>query len=153
MISKSPIADLTDHLGYRLRQVSNQVSTAFARRIEGEGVTVAEWVVLRILYDTKGLAPSRLAARLGMTRGAISKLADRLLAKGLVARTDSPDDARAHTLALSSRGRHLVPRLAALADANDTAFFGVLDAGERARLEALLAKLVEQHGLQAPPLE
>ncbi len=40
---KSP-SDLHDHLGYWLRTVSNAVSQSFARKVEGEGVTVAERV-------------------------------------------------------------------------------------------------------------
>ena len=51
----------------------------------GAEVTVAEWVVLRELYNS-GSAPSALADRLGMTRGAISKLADRLIAKEMIVR-------------------------------------------------------------------
>ena len=77
---------LTSHMGYWLRYVSNHVSHAFARKLEGHDVTVAEWVVLRELFDGENIAPSRLAEKLGLTRGAISKLADRLIDKGLVAR-------------------------------------------------------------------
>ena len=61
--------------------MSNHVSHAFAIKLAGVGVTVAEWVVLRELYDAES-APSALAEQLGMTRGAISKLADRLIDKG-----------------------------------------------------------------------
>lgn len=45
------------------------MSHGFATKLEGEGVTVAEWVVLRELYDVEALAPSVIADRLGMTRG------------------------------------------------------------------------------------
>jgi hypothetical protein len=41
------VASLESHLGYWLRAVSNQVSGAFAARVETLGVSVAEWVVLR----------------------------------------------------------------------------------------------------------
>src|SRR5262245_6285990 len=99
-----PVSALTDHLGYWLRLVSNAVSQNFARRLADREVTVAEWVVLRMLYEREPLAPSRLAAEMGMTRGAITKLAERLIAKGLVERTASPDDGRAQTLALTARG-------------------------------------------------
>lgn len=152
MSTKAHVSELTDHLGYWLRLVSNHVSLAFARRLEAEGVTVAEWVVLRVLFEFDHLAPSRLAARMGMTRGAISKLADRLVAKGLVERTDSSLDRRAHTLLLSARARHLVPRLATLADANDRNAFGVLNAAECAALLAVLKKLVAHHNLTHAPL-
>jgi DNA-binding MarR family transcriptional regulator len=146
------IPALTDHLGYWLRMVSNHVSAGFARRLEGEGVTVAEWVVLRELLDTDALAPSLLAARMGMTRGAISKLADRLLAKALVVRHENPQDGRAHTLSLTPAGRHLVPRLARLADANEAACFAALTTAERTAVEAALRKVVAHRCLKDIPL-
>ncbi|GAN77565.1 MarR family winged helix-turn-helix transcriptional regulator [Acidisphaera rubrifaciens] len=104
------------HLGYWLRTVSNAVSHAFARKLDGAGVTVAEWVVLRTLHDLDPVGPSELAARMGMTKGAISKLADRLVGKELLVRAADPGDRRAHRLALTPAGRALVPRLADIAE-------------------------------------
>lgn len=144
---------LHDHLGYWLRTVSNAVSHAFARSLEGVGVTVAEWVFLRALYDVDGIAPSLLAERMGMTRGAISKLAERLLAKDFVTRAANPDDGRAHMLALTRAGRALVPRLAEIADANDNAFFGALAPAERSHLDALLRKIAMARDLTMPPTD
>ena len=148
----SSVSGLKTHLGFWLRYVSNHVSYAFARRLEGEDVTVAEWVVMRALYDADVMAPSRLAEELGLTRGAVTKLADRLIAKALVVRKADPEDGRAQTLALTREGRKLVPRLAGLADANDQAFFGHLAARERKALEQILKAIVERQGLTALPL-
>lgn len=134
-------SDLPHHLGYWLRAVSNHVSHAFARRLADKDVTVAEWVMLRSLCGKEPIAPSRLATEMGMTRGAISKLADRLIPKRLVERAADAQDARAQTLALTARGRALVPELAALADTNDDACFAELSASERRTLEALLRRI------------
>ena len=146
-----PPSNLHDHLGYWLRTVSNAVSQGFARRVEAQGVTVAEWVVLRMLYGVESIAPSLLAARMGMTKGAISKLADRLLAKDLVERRPNPGDGRAHELILKPAGRALVPRLAELADQNDAAFFDLLTGDERRQLEGLLRKIVAERELRDVP--
>lgn len=148
-----PISALTTHLGYWLRMVSNQVSLAFAKKLEAKDVTVAEWVVMRELYDVETLAPSRLAERMGMTRGAISKLADRLIAKALIAREASPDDGRAQTLALTAEGRRLVPELAALADTNDEEYFGDLQPGERQMIEDMLKAIAERRDIRTIPVE
>jgi DNA-binding MarR family transcriptional regulator len=153
MIRSAPVSDLTSHLGYWLRYVSNHVSLAFARKVETHGVTVAEWVFMRHLLEVEALAPSRLAERMGMTRGAISKLSDRLLAKALVKRTDDRSDGRAHTLSLTPAGRALVPKLAALADANDVEFFAHLSPKERARLLRILQDVVEKRGLTRVPVD
>jgi DNA-binding MarR family transcriptional regulator len=153
MADQRSVSELSDHLGYWLRLVSNRVSTSFARKLAGEHVTVAEWVVLRILFEGNGVAPNKLASLLGMTRGAISKLADRLIAKRLVQRTDSLDDGRTHSLALTSKGNRLVPRLAALADENDRHFFSVLDPSERVVCRTVLEKLASRHGLNEVPID
>jgi DNA-binding MarR family transcriptional regulator len=144
---------LNAHLGYWLRFVSNHVSHGFARKVEAHGVTVAEWVLLRQLFDHDALAPSRAAELMGMTRGAISKLAERLIDKRLLARSHDPHDGRAQQLALTAAGRALVPRLAALADANDAEFFAHLSADDRASLRRILEAIVAQRGLTAPPVD
>ncbi|KQV65112.1 MarR family transcriptional regulator [Rhizobium sp. Root1220] len=146
-----PVSDLTSHLGYWLRYVSNHVSHEFARKLEERGVTVAEWVLLRGLYDIKPASPSHVAERLGMTRGAISKLADRLIDKRLVERRANPDDARAQTLSLTQGGRALVPELASLADKNDSEFFGHLSLGERQLIQRILEDVVKRRDLKAIP--
>ncbi|NUB24180.1 MarR family winged helix-turn-helix transcriptional regulator [Azospirillum brasilense] len=152
-MAETNVSPLDAHLGYWLRFVSNHVSHAFAAKLAGRGVTVAEWVVLRDLYGQDGMAPSLLADRLGMTRGAISKLADRLAAKGLLTQTADPDDRRYQTLALTPEGRALVPDLSALADRNDAEFFGHLDPAERARVEDTLKVVVRRMGLRSVPID
>jgi DNA-binding MarR family transcriptional regulator len=152
-MTRAPISALTAHLGYWLRMVSNQVSLGFAKKLEAKDVTVAEWVVMRELYDVETLAPSRLAERMGMTRGAISKLAERLIGKALIARDASPDDGRAQTLRLTGKGRLLVPELAALADANDADYFGHLPPAERQMMEDMLKAIAERRDIRTMPVE
>jgi DNA-binding MarR family transcriptional regulator len=147
------ISRLDSHLGYWLRFVSNSVSHAFQAKVAAHDVTVAEWVALRELYDHEVIAPSALAEQLGMTRGTVSKLVDRLLVKKLVQRTQGEGDRRYQELAITAAGRALVPKLAALADANDAEFFGHLGARERTTLEAALRDIVRQSGLSAHPVD
>ena len=137
------LPELTDHLGYWLRAVSNHVSHGFAEKVAAKGVTVAEWVILRSLHGQPPTSPSRLAETLGLTRGAVTKLADRLIAKSLVVRRANREDARSQTLALTAQGSRLVPALAALADQNDTEAFSKLSASERQLLEKLLRRLAD----------
>ena len=152
MPRSSSLSELTAHVGFWLRYVSNHVSLAFARKVEAHGVTVAEWVILRHLFDVHALAPSTLAERMGMTRGAISKLSERLIEKALLERMADRSDGRAHTLSLTPAGRALVPKLAALADANDAEFFDHLTPKERATLLRLLKGVVERKGLTRVPV-
>jgi DNA-binding MarR family transcriptional regulator len=147
------ISDLTSHLGYWLRHVSNHVSHAFARRLAAKDITVAEWVMLRSLFGKPPMMPSALADTMGMTRGAITKLAERLIAKALIVREASADDGRSQTLSLTQRGAKLVPVLAYLADRNDAEFFDLLSRQERRTLEHLLKKLVARADMNRIPTE
>jgi DNA-binding MarR family transcriptional regulator len=149
---RTGISALESHLGYWLRFVSNQVSQAFTAKLESQDVSVAEWVVLRELYDGDR-APSILAERIGMTRGAITKIADRLIAKSLAVRTASENDGRAQVLALTRQGRALVPKLAAIADRNDAEFFDHLALRERATIEAAMKSIVQRLGLKTLPVD
>jgi DNA-binding MarR family transcriptional regulator len=99
------------------------VSGTGRRSLEAQGVSVAEWVVLRALFDEDAVAPSQLAVRLGITRGSVSKLIDRLAAKSPVRKTPSTRDRRYQAVALTAAGRTLVPTLAVLADENDRAIY------------------------------
>jgi len=148
-----PASALTQHLGYWLRFVSNHVSHAFAAKVAAKGVTVAEWVVMRALYDVEARRPSHVASDLGMTRGAITKLVDRLIEKRLVARRASREDGRAQSISLTPRGARLVPDLARLADENDDEFFGRLPPADRQGLQRLLERLVEDAKMISVPLE
>jgi DNA-binding MarR family transcriptional regulator len=151
MAGDGSVSDIEAHLGYWLRTVSNAVSQGFARSVEAEGVTVAEWVFLRMLYDVDSIAPSQLAERMGMTKGAISKLADRLVEKDLVVREANADGRRGQTLMLKPAARQLVPRLAALADRNDATFFGALAPEERTQLERMLRRIARERELSDIP--
>ena len=146
-------SSLTDHTGYWLRMVSNAVSREFARKIGLADVTVAEWVFMRALFDDQPVPPTVLATKMGMTKGAISKLAERLISKGLVLRTEHETDKRAHALSLSEAGMARIPALSAIADENDQRFFEALGPDERRTLVQLLRVLAERHGLSAAPVD
>lgn len=147
------VSELTAHLGYWLRHVSNHVSQAFARKLAAKDVTVAEWALMRVLHGRERTSPSQLADDMGMTRGAITKLADRLLAKGLIDREASPDDGRSHTLRLTPQGAVLVPELAALADENDAECFAPLSDKDRRAMLRILKETVARLGLTAIPID
>ena len=144
---------LEDHAGYWLRYVSNHVLHAFARKVEAQGVTVAEWVLLREMLDAGAANPSQLADAVGMTRGAVSKLVERLSRKKLAVRSPSEGDRRYQTVELTAAGKRLVPVLAQLADENDREFFGHLKPEERAKLVNLLQDIVRRHGWKDLPVD
>jgi hypothetical protein len=113
------------------------------------------------LFTTLPLAGYGLGLLLGAPLGdlvenrrlIVSKLADRLIAKSLLVRTADPQDGRAQTLCLTRAGRSMVPKLAALADANDAEFFDHLAPKDRAALLRILREIVEKRGLKSLPVD
>ena len=141
------------HLGYWLRRVSTHVSGAFARALHARQTSVAEWVVLCHIGEKPGITPGELAEALDLTRGAVSKIVDKLEAKSWIERCARPGDARVQLLSLTSRGSRVVPQLAKIADRNDQHFFDVLESAERATLLRLLVKLADLHQIRNVPTE
>ncbi len=149
----APVSDLKSYIGFWLRFVSNHVSQAFARKLLNSGATVAEWVVMREMFGEEELTSAVVAERTGLTRGAVSKLVERLEAKKLLSRRERDDDRRYQDIALTAAGKRLVPTLAALADRNDEEFFAALSEVERSELIRTMKKLVAANGLRRVPTE
>jgi DNA-binding MarR family transcriptional regulator len=155
MTEKEPAAPpgLEAHLGYCLRRVSNHVSAAFARSLQQQHVSVAEWVVLSQAAVRPEVRPAELADRLGLTRGAVSKVLDKLEGKKWIVRRTMADDNRVQLLSLTRQGQRVLPQLAEIAGRNDERFFGCLDAQEQDTLRRLLLKLSEFHCIRDVPVE
>jgi len=117
------ISAIESQVAYWVHYVGYRVAHEFRLRARQYGVTAAEWVVLRVLFD-EDFKPTHLALRLGQTRGTISRLGARLEAKGLLHRDKSLSDRRSQLLTLTGLGRTLVPMLAAVADETNARNFG-----------------------------
>lgn len=146
-------AKLEVHLGYWLRRVSNAVSGRFARALQAEGTSVAEWVLMSVLSECGQATPGELAEIVGMTRGAVSKIVDKLEAKRWLRSRSAAEDRRVRLLSLSREGRRCRPVLAKIADQGEAHFFACLNAGEKRTLQALLAKVAAAHNLHDVPTE
>ncbi len=68
-------------------------------------------------------------------------------------RTTSDGDRRYQALAITAKGRVLLPKLAALADENDAAFFGHIAPAEQERIKSVMREIVRRHGLTSMPVD
>lgn len=150
---KMRVPPLEEHLGYLLRRVSNAASGAFARALKEKQTSIAEWVVLRAVYERGKVAPGELADLLGLTRGAVSKIIDKLEAKGWVHASAKAEDSRFRVISLTRGGRRSAPVLAAIADRNDATYFDCLSERERTSLRAILVKLGDCNAIHDVPME
>ena len=144
-LRRPTVSPLAAHLGYWLRRVSNQVSHSLSLKLADKGVTLAEWVLLRELYDG-ARRPSALAGKLGLTRGAISRLTERLVSKLMVTQEPVSVDGRGQMLELTALGRATVTVLTVLADETDEEFFGDLDPRTREVIVSTMYRIVRRRG-------
>lgn len=144
---------LQTHLGYWLRLVSNQVSGGFARALQARDLSVAEWVALNQIAVGRDVNPAEIAAATGMTRGAITKVLDKLEHKKWISRRISEHDHRVQRLSLTRQGRRVLPDLTRIADHNDAQCFGTLDGTERSVLRGLLQKVAAALPLATVPID
>ncbi len=150
---KSKDVDLEDHLGYWLRFVSNHVSGTFREKIQGFDVTVAEWVVLRTLYKRSACTLNHLSEDIGVDAGAISRLVDKMIKKKLVTRKTGANDRRSVAIELTENGNSLVPKIANIADKNDSHFFSGLPKADQDHLRRIMKNLVNTHNLKSKPTQ
>lgn len=138
-------SNLEDHLGYWLRCLSNFVSGSFESKLGAHDVSVAQWVVLRTLFEHDGASLQQTADLVGVDKSTLSRMTERLVQRGLVHRAEG-GDRRSLGLSLSAAGRRLVPRLAKLADENDEAFFKSLSEKQRKDFLAIIQRLLAANG-------
>ncbi|MGW7528337.1 MarR family winged helix-turn-helix transcriptional regulator [Streptomyces sp. NPDC054783] len=146
----SSTSGLHDHLGYWLRRLSDEVHGRFEAELGRHDVTVSQWGVMVSVFHGHDTTKA-VAAHMDIDPGAVSRLVDRLVAKGLIRREPDPASRRSVRLVLTEQGQALVPELAEIADRNDAHYFGSLDAGQRRQLEEWIRRLVGAAHPAQPP--
>lgn len=132
----------------RAEQVANHlgalaVAVASAQRGATEGMgTDSRVAALLTLREFPGSSVGELAAVLDLTHSACVRIIDGLASEGLVRRARGGADARRVALALTAPGARAADRLQAARLRALARLLEPLDAGERARLGALLDTLL-----------
>jgi DNA-binding MarR family transcriptional regulator len=120
----------------------------FADRVAELDLTPPQVGVLRVIAATPGRSQQAIAQQLATPPSRLVGLVDALADRGLVERRRNPDDRRLHALHLTDDGLTMLGRIAALGREHDEAICRSLDAAERSRLRALLARMADDHGLE-----
>ncbi len=133
---------LDAYLPYRLSVASNAVSGLIARAYEDRfGLTVPQWRLICVLAEDKALTQVAIVSRTGMDKVTVSRAAQGLAKRRLVARSDHHADGRSHMLALTGEGARLYAEIAPLALAYEAALIAGLAPTEVALLKRLLVRL------------
>lgn len=107
------------------------------------GISASAWSALMMIYSSPQARanPSALSADLVQSRTHMTRVADELVAKGLVSREANSADRRRIDLVLSPRGRAFIDRVSPRAWKHYEDVLSAFDAGEARALERLLRKL------------
>ena len=125
-----------------LQQAAHRLRIWADRRcVELAGVTTAQVGALFALRDAPMSTQRELAAALGQRESAVTAMVRRLLDAGLVDRHPSPDDHRAHLLALTPAGEGTLGTVRPVVAEFNTTLRHVLGADGPASLAAALRTL------------
>lgn len=134
---------LDDSIGYLMRQIVTRLSAAVEERMSTHGLTDAQWKPLFMLRQGRCQTAAELARQACSDAGAVTRLLDRVEAKGLVRRVRSSADRRVVKLELTESGTQvadIVPHVLAEVLNESLAGFAADEVGQ---LRTLLQRMLE----------
>ena len=102
-----------ESVGYMMRRIISLVGHGIESELELTGLTNAQWMPLFKLYGGKASTVAELARLCDLDAGSMTRLLDRLEAKGLCRRVRSCNDRRVVNIELTDAGRlsaHEIPK-------------------------------------------
>jgi DNA-binding MarR family transcriptional regulator len=129
----------------RLLQAADVVRRRMSAAIEPYGVTIQQYNVLRILRGAGEPLPIlAIAERMLEHTPGITRLLDRIEAKGLVARVRNAKDRRVYHCSITEAGLALLVSMDAAVDEVDEAAVGDLAPGEVSELLRMLKIVIKE---------
>lgn len=119
-----PQAFVDDYLSYLLAKASALVSAQFHAEVKAEGLTVPEWRVLATLSDGTPRTIGALTSIVLSPQPTLTKLVDRMEAKGDVQRETSQEDRRRTMVAITEQGRARIGTLLIAAKQHEASLAG-----------------------------
>jgi DNA-binding MarR family transcriptional regulator len=100
-----------ESVGFLIKRVRMALSSSIDREMASSDISHDQWSVLILMSSGRGDTAAELSREAGVDTGSMTRMIDRLEAKGLVIRTRSADDRRVVRLALTPAGRSLCDRM------------------------------------------
>ncbi len=105
-------------------------------------VTSAQYLIIATLAQREADSAAQLCKSFSYDAGAMTRMVDRLEAKGLVRRRRSSDDRRLINLELTEAGKALYPKMKVLSMAVQNRFLAGFSKADVRQLEAYLARML-----------
>jgi MarR family transcriptional regulator, organic hydroperoxide resistance regulator len=134
-----------EELAWLLSRVVHQLDQRLCAILEMEGLTLAQWRVLRRLSDGTGHAMTEVAHDAMLPPPTLTKAVDQLVSANLVQRRADLRDRRRVLIHLTARGRRLQQQLVGKLSPATGIFREVLDEADLALLTQLLQRILRAH--------
>lgn len=146
--------EFSTSVGHRLVQVMALMRREVELRMVEHGLTDAQWKPLWMLKTGMATTAFELAREMACDAGAVTRLLDRLEAKGLIERLRSETDRRVVHLHLTAQGRETAAKVPHVLAAVNNDFLAGFSESEWKQLGTLLDRL-ESNGqaLLAPRID
>ncbi len=131
-----------ESVGYQMRRVLSLVAQEVERQLEPSDLTNAQWVPLLKLYMGKASTVAELARVCELDAGAMTRLLDRLEAKGLCRRVRSSDDRRVVNLELTPEGREAAKEIPLVLSRVQNAYLAGFSHEEWTTLKGFLTRIL-----------
>lgn len=100
-----------ESIGYLMRRVVACLSSSIDHRFEAHDLTHAQWAPLLMIHQGRAGTVAELARECECDGGAMTRMLDRLEAKGLLRRVRSSEDRRVVNIELTPEGRQIAVRV------------------------------------------
>ena len=143
----SPLAVpfVDDYLAALLAQASYLISTEFHAIVQANGFSVSEWRVLASLMDREGLSIGGLAQLSVSKQPTVTRLLDRMEAKGYVERFAHESDRRVTMVRITPVGQTTVAHLIQQAKMHEQLVLEPFGLKRTESLKTTLRKIIELH--------
>lgn len=101
----------TSSIGYLVNRVRTSLFNAIDQELAPLEVTSAQYIIMAQLFYGMAESPSQICQSISYDPGAMTRMIDRLEAKGVIRRVRHPQDRRALTLELTDEGKAVFPKL------------------------------------------
>ena len=128
-----------------LAQATHLISGEFHRVVNAQGFTVSEWRVLATLAGGEPMSIGRLAEITTIKQPTVTRLLDRMEAKGQVRRLEHDGDRRVTLVGITLAGSRLVARLIPLAEAHEQRVLEPFGLQRAETLKSTLRSIIELH--------
>ena len=137
------------YLAALLAQASQLISSEFHEVVRRHGLSVSEWRVLASLAGSDGISIGQLAQLALQKQPTMTRMLDRMEARGEVARFAHDADRRVTLVRITPAGQRIVAKLITLAREHEARVVEPFGAARAEELKATLRRIIELH--RAPP--